>query len=299
MQLNKNQVIEVNLKDLFFHIVYRWRSILLVALIGAVVLCGYQYLSIKSVHDQGKLTKEERQYQINLQQYSEQLESSKNTIKVYSKLIQEQNAYLNNSIYMQLSPQSVWVASSKYLVKPDQEAVAATSSAIDPADSILPLYAAPLSKVTDEEKLKEAFGTEKTEYINELVITSTNVEDNTVTIFVLGESKESVQAGLDLLNEQMDTITNDKAGVITPHQLIRVSDSIYRGLDKEMSSKIDLAAKQETLAKTTEENQKTLQEARQKLDALEASGKPVAPGQHLVKMGVIGFVLGAGILTFL
>ena len=308
MQLNKNHIVEINLRKLFFHILYRWRSILIAALIGALLSCGYQYLSIKKVHDAGELTKEERQYQINLQQYKEELASNQNTIKVYSKLLQEQNEYLNNSIYIQLSPQNVWVASSKYLVKPDQNAenALASNSAIDPADSILPLYSAPLSKVTNEEELKEAFGTDKTEYINELVIVSTSAENNTVTIFVLGESKEAAQSGLALLNEQMEKIANEKTNDITPHKLLRVSDnitrgldSVSRGLDREMAAKIDLSDKQAALGKTTEENQKTLQKARQRLDELETNGEPVEPGYHLVKMAVIGFVLGAFLMVFL
>ncbi len=301
MQLNRNQVAGINMKELIFHILYRWRSILIAALIGALALCGYQYLSIKKVHDAGKQTKEERQYQIDLQEYGEQLESSRNTIKVYSKLIQEQNAYLNDSIFMQLSPQSVWVASNKYLVKVDQSVLDALpqGSAIDPADSILPVYSLPLSEVTDEDGLKKAFGTDKTEYISELVSVDAKTSDNTITLYVMGETKETAEAGLSLLHEQMEKLEKGKAGEIAAHQLILISKQITRGIDKELSAKVDLAQRQESLAKTTEENQETLQDARQKLDKLEASGEPSAPGMHLPKMGVIGFVIGAALLIFI
>ncbi len=105
MQLNKNRVIEINLKDLFFHILYRWRSILIAAIIGAVVLCGYQYFSIKKVHDAGKVTKEERQYQLNLQKYHDDLENNQNIIRVNTKLLQGQNNYRKESIYFQLDSQ--------------------------------------------------------------------------------------------------------------------------------------------------------------------------------------------------
>ena len=301
MQLNKNQVVEINLKDLFFHLLYRWRSFLIAALIGAIALCGYQYLSAKIIHDQGKLTKEERQYQINLQQYNEGLESNRNTIRVYTKVLQEQNDYLNNSIYIQLSPQNLWVASSKYLVKPEQETTVGLSqnSVIDPADSILPLYSSPLSQVTDNEKLKEAFGTEKTEYINELVIVNTDVTDNTITLYVLGESRDTVLSGLALLDEQMEAIASSKANTVAPHQLIKVTESISHGLDKEIAEKVDLAQQQENLAKNIKDIQETLQEARQKLDSLETKGGPQEPGMHLLKNIVIGAMIGVAILAVL
>ena len=298
MQLNKNQTVEVNIRDLIFHLLYRWRGILIAALIGAVVLCGYQYLSIKKVHDAGKQTKEERQYEIDLQQYRENLATNRNAVKVYSKLIQDQNEYLEKSVYIKLSPQNAWVASKKYLIKVDQSVMDALpqGSPIDPADTVLPAYSAPLSGISDEEALKEAFGTDETEYISELVITKTNSQDNTVTIYVLGETRKSVLAEVTLLHQQMEMISESKAKETVPHQLSLVSESEFRGIDSIASN---LASKQETLAKTTEENQKTLQTARQQLDKLEEEGEPTAPGMHLPKMAVIGFILGAFILLII
>ena len=301
MQLNKDKATVINLKDILFHLLYRWRSFVIAAIIGAVILCGYQYWTIQKTHNEGKLTKEERQYQIDLQQYHEDLATNRNTVKVYTKMIQEQNDYLEKSIYINLSSQSVWIASNKYLVKVDQAVIEALpqGSSMDPADSILPVYSAPLSGVTDEEALKQTFGTENTEYVSELIYTITNPSDNTVTIYVLGETKEKAQVGLALLHQQMEMLSKGKANEIAAHQLVLVTENITRGLDKSLSDTIDLSVKQESLGKTTEENQKILQTARQKLDKLETDGEPQAPGMHLTKMAVIGIILGVAILFIL
>lgn len=302
MQIKKKSDMEINLKDLLFFLLYRWRSILLVALICAAAFCGYQYLSIKATHDAGKLTKEERQYQIDLQQYGEDLATNRNTVKVYSKLIQEQNDYLEKSIYINLAPQNVWVASNKYLISVEKSADSSQSqlSSVDPADNILPAYSAPLSGITDEEKLKATFGTDEIEFVSELVITQTNPEENTVSLYVLGETKEYAQAGLSLLHQQMLILSKGKAQEIAPHQLILVSenvsrgeDSISRGMSSDRAVKINLATKQEALGKSTEQNQKILQTARQQVDKLETNGEPKAPGMHLPRMAVIGFIIGA------
>ncbi len=287
MQLNRNQTIEINLKDLFFHILYRWRSILIAALIGALVLCGYQYWSIKKVHDEGKLTKEERQYQIDLQNYKEDLESTQSTIRVNTQLLQGQNAYRNESIYIQLDAQSVWTASNKYLVKVDQSVLdkLPQGSTLDPADSILSAYTSPLSEAMEEE-LKEAFGTEKPEYISELVATEISTGENTVTVFVKAASKETAQAGMALLDAKMKALSTGKAQEIGAHELVIVSSETALKADK------DLAEKQEALAKSIMENQTALQEARQKLDKLEAVGEPKEPGWHLIRMAVTGMILG-------
>ena len=293
MQLNKNQVVEVNLRDLFFHLLYRWRSILIAALIAALALCGYQYLSVKKTHDAGKLTKDERQYQIDLQNYNDDLETSQNTVRINTKLLQSQNAYRKESIYFQLDPQGVWTATNKYLVKVDPSVLEKLpqGSTIDPADSILSVYTAPLSEATDEE-LTEAFGTDKPEYIGELVVTGINTNENTVTVTVKASTKEAAQAGMKLLNTKIEAIASGKAQEIDAHKLSLITEEVSLKSDDE------LAKKQEDLAKSITENQEALQEARQQLDRLEDAGEPKAPGMHLVKMAVIGFILGAALLAF-
>ena len=294
MQINKNQAIEISLKDLFFHILYRWRSILIAALVGAVVVCGYQYMTIKKVHDAGKLTEEERQYQINLQNYKEDLENAQNTIRINTKLLQGQNAYRNESIYIQLDPQSVWTASNKYLVRIDQSVLEKLPQGVslDPADSVLPAYTSPLSEATEDE-LKEVFGTEKPEYISELVATNISTSENSVTVTVKAATKEMAQAGIALLNEKMVEISEGKVQEIEKHKLSLVSENVSLRADDE------LPEKQEGLAKSIKENQEELQEARKKLDKLEADGEPQAPSMHLTKMAVIGFIFGALLLAFL
>ncbi len=294
MQLNRNQIIEINLKDLFFHILYRWRSILIAALIGAIVFCGYQYMSIKKIHDAGKLTKEERQYQLDLQNYKENLESAESTIRINTKLLQGQNTYRNESMYFQLNSQSVWTATNKYLVKIDQSVLDAIPKnlSFDPADGVLSAYTAPLNEVTEKE-LKDTFGTEKVEYVSELINTEISTSENSIKVTVKAATKETAQAGMALLHTKMEFLAAGRAQLLEPHTLSLVSEEIALKTDEE------LLEKQETLAKSIKDNQETLQEARQKLDKLEASGEPVAPGPHLIKMAVIGFIIGAIFMAFI
>lgn len=294
MQLNKNQVMEINLKDLLFYILYRWRSILIVALIGGLALCGFQYLSVKTIHDKGELTKEERQYQMDLQAYREDMESSQNTINANTRLLQGQNIYRNESIYFQLNPQNVWTAMNIYVVKADQSVIdkLPQGSTIDPADSILAAYTSPLSEATDEE-LMTAFGTEKPEYVGELVSVKSDPTDNTVTIQVKGATKEFVQTSISLLHSKMEMLAAGRAQEIDPHKLSLVSEIIKLGADSELSKK------QDELSKSTADVQKALQKARDTLNTLEIQKEPKEPSMHLVKMAVVGFILGMVFLAIL
>jgi len=287
MQINKDYESTINLRDLLFHILYRWRSILIVAIICSLALFAYQYFTIKATHDEGKQTKEERQLQLDIQNYQDELESNRGKIRFYTQLLQKQNNYRDKSIYIQLNPQSMWIATNNYLVITDQSVIDALPQGYthDPADDILAAYTAPLSGA-DDDKLKAAFGTEETEYISELVDTLTDAIQNTITVTVKGPTKESVQNGMALLNSQIESLAKGKAQEIKPHKLSLVSESVFLGAD------LDLPKKQEDLAKSIDEGQKYLKEARQKLDELENRTMAKEAGKGFKKMAATGFILG-------
>lgn len=283
--------VELNLKDLLFHLLYRWRSLLVAALIGAIVLCGYQFFSIKSVHDEGKLTKEERQYQIDLQTYRENLSSGRRQVETLTRQLEGQNKYQAESIYFRLDAQSVWTARASYLVKVDPSVLDTLpqGSTIDPADSLLSSYALPLSSATDDE-LKAAFGTENPSYAAELVLVSTDPTTNTVNVSVKGATRESAEAGLSLVQGKI-LLLEEKAQEIEKHTLTLTGQQSTQGTDS------GLAQAQKDLAKSMEDSQKLLQEAREQVNELENKKEPKEPGMHLLRMGVVGFILGAFLLA--
>lgn len=288
MQINKDYESETNLKKLFFHILYRWRSIAAVALLCAIAFGLYQYFSVKAIHDAGQLTKDEKQYEYDLVTYREKKQNNEATIRVLSKRLQEQNKYRDESIYIQLDAQGVWKATNRYLVSVDQSVLEAIPSgiSIDPADNILAAYSAPLSNVKDEQLLMEAFGTEKTAYISELVEVETETLDNSVTVYVLGASKEAAQKGMELVNAQMEIISTEKAQQIQAHHLVLLSEDVARGPNKL------LREAQEKLVETMEDNQKLLQAAREGLEEITSRPEPTKPGINLKSMMIIGFTVG-------
>lgn len=292
MQINKDYESETNLKKLFFHILYRWRSIAAVALLCAVVFGVYQYLTVKAVHDAGKQTKDERQYEYDLVTYQEKKQNNESIIRVLSKRLQEQNEYRDESIYIQLDAQGVWKATNRYLVSVDQSVLEAIPAgvSIDPADNILAAYSAPLSNVEDDQMLIDAFGTEKTEYISELVEVETETLDNSVTVYVLGSSKEAVQKGMELINTQMEALSTGKAQQIQGHKLILLSEDIAKGPDKLLQEA------QEKLVESMEDNQKLLQTAREELEEVMSRPEPTEPGMNLRGMMTIGFAIGLFLL---
>lgn len=289
MHLNKDYEPEIAMKDLFFHVVFRWRSIIAVALVAAALMGGYKYLSMKKKTNS---TSSELQTQQDIQLSKEELELNQN-IAGKEKQIEELEAYLNESVYIQMNPQGIWTASCEYLIKKESAASESTSiqlSLIDPVDSILPAYLYPLSDASIEE-LQQTFNTDKQEYVNELVVTEINTEENTVTVSVKSYTKETALKGLEYVKTRIKAIT-EKAQNLGEHSLMNIGESILFGTDV-ISTTDALTGRKAALTSALTQYKQELQALQDKADALKSGGISAVSKKDIFKFALIGFLAGA------
>lgn len=293
MQNNKNYVREIDLKDFFFDLVYSWRSVLVAALIGAVLLGVFQYIKIETTHRAGEQTKEEKQYEIDLQDYKDSIKNTRLSIRTYNQLMKEKNDYLDQSVYMQLDSQDEWVTYKRFFIKMDQAVLDALpeSAQEDPADYVAAVYVSTLKTGLDDEEMEELLGTGKIEYINELVAVWPDNGSNTVTVQVIGKDKETIEKQLDYFVDRLQTYCAPRAQEIGAHTLTPVNEDTYSRTDA------DLSTKQDEINQQLIEWQDALKEQRETLNQLEEKKEPKAPGKHLIRFAVIGFILGAFLLA--
>lgn len=293
MQINKEYEQEIDLKDLFFDLLYHWRSILVAALIGAVLLGAFQFYRIESTHRAGEQTKEEKQFEIDLQDYKDSVKNTRLSIRTYNQLMKEKNDYLDESVYMSLDSQNEWVTYKRFYIKMDQAVLDALpeSAQEDPADYVAAVYVSTLKTGLDEEAMQELLGTGKTEYINELVSVLADYASNTVTVQVIGKDAETIGRQLDYFVDRLSTYCAPKAQEIGAHTLTLVGEDTYSRTDA------DLSAKQDEINQKLVEWQEALKEQRETLNQLEEKEEPKAPGMHIKKFAAIGFILGAFLLA--
>ena len=293
MQRNPDYEAEVNLKSLFFSVLYRWRSILAAALIGAVLLGVYQFVSLETVHRKGERTEEERQYEIDLQAYHASMDTFQADIETYTNLIAARKEYRNNSPYLKLDPQKIWFAEKRYYVEVDPSVMETlpAGSTIDPADYVLSVYSAAMRERLDDAELEEVFGTSNISYVNELILVSADQAANTITVTAKAASREKAEKELDCAVARIEELREGKAQEINPHKLISLNENITLGTDDNL-----LRAKNQIKA-DLEDYQKKLDTAIKGLNDLEIKEEPEAPGNHIKKMAAIGFLLGAFLLT--
>lgn len=292
MEINKNYEREIDLKDLFFHLLYRWRSLLAAALIGAILLGAYQYLSIELTHRKGKRTKAEKQYEVELQEYRNKLRNARDGVKNYTSLINEKNAYLDESVYMKLDAQNEWYAFKTYTIRVDQAVLDALPQGLqeDPADRVAAVYTSTLKNGLDAEEMEALLGTGKREYIDELVSVGSDGGANTITISVVGGSEEEVTRQLAYFDNRINTVCAPKAQAVEAHTLTPMDEDVRKSIDGNLSTT------QNDINQQLIEWQDALKEQQEALNEIEDREEPVY-SNHIKRYLVIGFILGAFLLA--
>lgn len=293
MQINKRDERVIDLRDLFFHLCYHWRSFIVAALIGAILLGAYQYFSIEKMHREGKLTKEEKQYEIDLEDYQNAVKNARNNIRTYTQQRKEKNNYLDQSVYMTLDSQNVWHAYKTYFISMDQAMLDALPEGIqeDPADHVAAVYTSTLKSGLDAEEMEALLGTGKKEYINELVSVVVDNAANTVSVRVIGPEAEVVTKQLDYFVNRLFDVSQPQAQMVGAHTLVLVNEEVYSRTDS------DLSDKQNSLNQEIASLEKAISDQREELNELEEKEEPKAPGKHLVRFAGIGFILGVILLV--
>ena len=295
MQINRQYETEIDLRDLFFDLLYHWRSILIAALIGALLLGAYQYTTLELTHRAGKQTKEEKQFEVDLQAYRDSLKLAQSNIRTYTQQIDEKYRYLEESVYMSLDSQNEWVATRNYFVKVDPALMQAHSGSQneDVSDYVATAYVSTLKTGLDAEEMQTLLGTGKQDYIDELVDIRSDADSNTITLTVIGASEENVTAQIDYFSDRLASFCGPQAQQVAAHELVLLNDDVFSRTDS------DLSARQNEINKQLTEIQESIKTARETLNALEEKKEPTAPGKHLGRFAAIGFVLGAFLLACL
>ena len=276
MQINKNYLGELKFKDLFFHVLYRWRSILLIALACALVLGGTQYLNDrKRAGNAGEAPEEPKLTAVG---------------QFRSDLLEGRRGYLQESPYIRLDAKNVWTAEKTWLVKAGEGETVS-------ADSILQAYAAPLAGAGDAE-LEEAFGTSV--YAGELVRVTLSGESDTVNVRVQGADRETVEKGMAFVSGRIEAISAGKAKEAGSHELLVLSEGVSAGPDAE------LAKKQEELLRFVADEEKEAEKDNERLSGERSSWQAQVNGAAAqaslgpaVKKAVLGFVLAAVLMAAL
>ena len=261
---------------------YRWRSILIVALVGALLLGAYAYKKNKEI--------KERNLQIANASETEAMLENKyaSDNEIYQGLLKSNLEYAKNSILMQIDADQEWQANTVYAI----ETQSGGSNENNPGVAVAIAAAYPSSIWTnwDEEKLSSIYGEEGMKYAAELFSAEAAEGSATFTVRAIGPTKEMAEQGLQYLELAIQRFFETEGKILGQYQLNKVTSYTIQGIDEKTEErKVAVAHNIPSFQGSISSNNSIIYNS-QKGGLKELS---------LVKYAIIGFVLGGAGMVFL
>ncbi|MCI8659812.1 MAG: hypothetical protein HFG54_06150 [Lachnospiraceae bacterium] len=300
---------EIDLKDLIFAILYKWKIILITVIVFAVLLGGAKgFLTYKSQNDPNAVSQKEEAHQEELAQYESDLVSYEREIANISDNIINQQEYLENSILMNISPYDVCEARSDLFIKTDYEIMPGMAyQNVNYTDSILQAYQYIITSASFLEDINPSPEID-THYLQELVSVKRGQLDsqastanlssltNLLSIYVQHSDQEESEKILNAILDQLNTLHQQVAKDIGEHTVKILNTSADHIID------FSLSEKQATNFKRLDMLQTSLAEKKTALQELTKPANVTSPSsafiKSTVKYGVLGGVLGGFLIVF-
>ena len=320
-----NDESEISLLDLLYHILRRWRSILLFAVLFCVLLGGFQL--VKGVRTLGSADSKEEQnnYESQLEGYTISKEHLENQVKELTEAMEDKEDYYDHSVLMKLDPKKAYKGTVTFVVTdagemPSAEANRDLSLAIDrKMNSVLGSYVALIHNGTILRDVQNGLSSKLDQkYLAELIYTQVDYQSKLLHITVVGDDKQQVQSISDAIIQGLQNASVQMNASVAAHRLELLSS--YVGNDAETSIPIgmipedgaitsgasyqtSIEALQKSYTDAITDMQNQLLDCNNQLSELE---EPTAPEGNTrtsvmkegVKYGVIGFIVGAIFMGF-
>lgn len=295
MKKNPNYEPEIDIKDMFYHILAKWRSIIVVIILCTAAFGGYGYLKTHVLNDGN-----DKEYEKELDRYNKEVEIYEKSnqrvddlVDSYNDQIDQLTEYLDNSVRMNIDPQNEWVAKCDYLVEVDKNVLEELpdSNTQDPADSLLGVYQSLFNESAYDGDVQKIAGIKEEKYLSELINWTISTGTNSFTITIIGNSEQQVSDMLDFYIQRVEGEIKDTAYSITKHVLTRANNMTYKCVDQK------LVTEKRNVIDTISSLRASISRARtEQLALVEPSEEAPAKPGGFKKYIIIGFVLG-GFLT--
>ncbi len=274
----------IYLKDLLFAALYRWKTVLAVAAVLAVVLGGVRGLSgfqaMQSSSDQAYLEQ--------VAQYEQAVEIAQQKVDSAQLWVDSHQEYIEDSVLMQLDPRGYYEAQVVLHVQTDYQILPGMSyQNPDRTNTVLGAYETVLTGGDAVQALATVLETQK-QYVSELMAVRVNSDMDTVTVSVKTVTQEGAQAVLEVLLQQIQAASGLVADTVAPHTLRILEQTVNMQVD------LSLADTQTREAARMTELMSALEAAEAECAALAAPAAASASGvvKQIVIFAVLGAVLG-------
>ena len=299
MEPNNNYEQEIDLKDLMFAVLRKWRPIIVIAVVFAVLLGALKTVKgIRQLGDEEYVKKNQDTYVMNLDQYNSTKGRLEKEIENLQQNIESQQEYKDHSILMNINPYDEYVETATFYISTDY-AIMPGMMYQNPntATSILKAY---MSIAQNGEMYNYVLGKMNNKigirYLKELVKIVPDYDNNMLDITVIGDTRKTAS---DVRGYIKDSIASSKDSIteaIGEHEYNLVDESQFVTVDLELDkTQTEFSANMDQLDISLKQKTKELSELAEPKNNLLSKGSVL---KSAVKYAVLGGVLGAFIAVF-
>jgi len=291
---------EIDLKDLLFFVLRKWRIALLTAFILAILIGGYKLgKGLLEQQNEDYLISIEKQYETDKKNYEQKKDTYESSIKNLTADIQNTEEYMANSILQNIDPYNKWVASADVFIKMEniQQGNKINVYDSDPADSVLKAYESAVKKGIEIQNLSRKKGLD-IKYLKELIRVIPDYQSNMLTITATNTDEAGAQEILDVILKSLKDKYSDIQQNLGGHSIVVMNQNLSTKSDP------DLADIQKNRIDNLNSTRQNLEDIEKKLGELK---EPVTPDnlslkgliKSSIKYGVLGSVAGGFLACFL
>lgn len=296
---------EIDLKDLMFAILHKWRIILVSAVLMALVLGGYKAASVyRAVYDEEAISDAQNKYERERKLYDQKVAAYERDITKLTEDIEKQEEYLESSILMNISPYDIWEAKIDFFVKTDYKIMPdMTYQNTDYTATVLQTYQSVLTDAVFMETVAKSSNTEA-RYLRELISVDVGRSDSGYNNLLRIQIRHGEEAkAQELMDEVIREVSRSGSRIrasIGDHTITEVNKSLGSVVDLTLADRQRNERDQLTALKDSLTEKQIQQQ-----EDLEAQGEPelVTPSfgdvaKAGIKYGIVGGVLGIFVVIF-
>ena len=221
---------EIDLKQLLFYVLRKWRKMVTVAVVLGLLLGGA--VAIKGfidLQDPEKVEESVKEAELEQQNYDTATVQLKNQMAEYNRQIDDYQKEQENSLYMKIDPYAVYKESITYIVTTDYQ-IMPEMSYQNPnwMGPVLSAYSTVANSVTLKDLPPEGRAGLSEEWdedsLEKLVRVETNTNDGKLTITASAESQTRAKAILQAVREKVETNQKNVAEAAGDHKLSLISE---------------------------------------------------------------------------
>ena len=302
--VRKQEEFDIRLDELFWSVLRRWRGIIIVTVIVAILLGGFGAVrEFKAYRDPEARERAQSAYEEELEQYERSRESAEVKIDNLKKWIERQDNYKESSLFLLMDPYDVYKATLIYYVDSAYE-IMPEMSYQNPnyTRTLVNSYSSAINRLPINDLIDLPDGQDlTTEHMvtgnnKKLCSVSTDPDNGLITVTVICDTDERGNVVIDAVKQTVNDCETMLNQVVGEHTVTQIGETIEHTID------MDIINLQTKFSTDYDNNVKELSKAEQALDELKVPVKTVHSRRTVmskgVKFGCIGLIIGLFLSVF-